>query len=765
MARNIKAINTDSTEDIAAIDPTTINAFLDKIERSKNRFLHSLTAAQEFTPVGEEDLDAFQEEEEAAQDRFEHGYNNTKKLANELLAMKQTQLGLVEFHDEIKLLEQSLTTMPDSDHSRGCDLLETSFTSLKQEWKKTHLPRTHPMKGEFDACTERFLAVGAEVSSAKRKSISIPIISSSAAVAPKSEKNPTKLPAIALPTFSGDVLRWPTFWNQFKASVDSNADLPDSTKLSYLRRAIKDPEAEVILNPSIDGPDTYGRLVKELHLRYRRTKKIHRDLVDKLIQLPAAKYNSSDLRRLVDAATNSLECLQTTGHFTLETFVSSLIYSKLPYKLQVDWDKDQPDANTVMPYSKLFEYVTKTAFTLSDHKTSTPSTSVPEKKPPAKKQASHHYKQKSQVYSVSTPTPEPSPAPASTPWKYECLFCKPTKHPLNSCPKWLGFTVDQRLTQVRNRKICANCLAPGHATSDCRSKYRCQDCRQKHHTSIHKDNDVQVSSTLTRSRQLPDALLMTAEVLLKGPGGHQLKARAFLDPGAGLSLISSRVAQLLELPLESSKTSFTTVQGTKCQGSNYLTTLTVSPLSNKRDFFCRPAVVKKVTEDIPNKLLAPVTDYPHLTGLHLADPTFNVPGRVDILLGADLWPQLQATAPPVTASPTEPGAQATAFGWVLTGLIRSQEPSTQDVATCHIQPMTNEELYNLAYDFWKAEAIEPPADPLSLVDSQVERRETLRTDCHILSRPATVSGDPAKEVKLPSPGRKSTPGSQPILCQ
>ena len=721
MARNIKAINTDSTEDIAAIDPININAFLDKIERSKSRFLHSLSSAQEFAPAGEEDLDAFQEEEEAAQDKFEHGYNTTKKLANDLLAMQQTQLGLAEFHDEVKLLEQSLVTMPDSDHSRGCDLLEASFTSLKQEWKKTHLPRTHPMKGEFDACTERFLAVGAEVSSAKRKSISIPIISSSPAVATKTEKNPTKLPAIALPTFSGDVLKWPTFWNQFVASVDSNADLPDSTKLSYLRRAIKDPEAEVIMNPSIDGPDTYSRLVKELHLRYRRTKKIHRDLVEKLIQLPSAKYNSSDLRRLVDAATNSLECLQTTGHFSLETFISSMIYSKLPYKLQVDWDKDQPDTDAVLPYLKLFEYVTKTAFTLSDHKSSTPSHS--ETKPPAKKQEKtpNRRPQKSQVYSVSTPTSDPSPTPATTPWKYECLLCKPAKHPLNSCPKWLGFTVDQRLTQVRDRKICANCLAPGHATSDCRSKYRCQDCRQKHHTSIHKDNDVQVSSTLTRSRQLPDALLMTAEVLLKGPGGHQLKARAFLDPGAGFSLISSRVAQLLELPLESSKTSFTTVQGTKCQGSNYLTTLTVSPLNNKRDFFCRPAVVKKVTEDIPNKLLAPVTDYPHLNGLHLADPTFNVPGRVDILLGAELWPQLQATASPVTASPTEPGAQATAFGWVLTGLIRAQETSTQDVATCHLQPMSNDELYNLAYDFWKAEAVEPPADPLSLVDSQIEK--------------------------------------------
>ena len=539
-------------------------------------------------------------------------------------------------------------------------------------------------------------------------------------VSSRVDRNITKLPAIALPTFSGDVLTWPTFWNQFVASVDSNSDLPDSTKLSYLRKAIKDPEAEVILNPSIDGPDTYGRLIKELQLRYRRTKKIHRDLVEKLIQLPSAKYNSSDLRKLVDAATNSLECLQTTKHFSLETFISSLIYSKLPYKLQVDWDKDQPDPNTVMPYSKLFEYVTKTAFTLSDHKAftpSTPSTPTSEKKPAYKKP----FKPKSQVYSVSSPTSNPSPSTTPPPWKYECLLCKPTKHPLRTCPKWLGFTVDQRLAQVNDKKLCANCLAPGHATADCKSRYRCQDCRQMHHTSLHKNNSVQVATIVSRSRQLPDALLMTAEVLLTGPSGQQLKARAFLDPGAGLSIVSSRVTQVLKLSLDPSEISFTTVQGTRCQGSNYLTDIIISSLHNSKTFDCRPAVVKTVTNNIPNRLLAPVHDYPQLTGLCLADPNFNVPARVDILLGADLWLQLLETAPVVRSTASQPGAQLTAFGWVVVGPVKAQDSSPQNILTGHVQPMSNNELYEMAYNFWLSESAETPEDTLSSVEAQVER--------------------------------------------
>ena len=214
---------------------------------------------------------------------------------------------------------------------------------------------------------------------------------------------------------------------------------------------------------------------------------------------------------------------------------------------------------------------------------------------------------------------------------------------------------------------------------------------------------------------------MTAEVLLKGPGGHELKARAFIDPGAGLSLISSRVAQILELPLESSRTSFTTVQGTECQGSKYLTSVVISPLHYKLDIPCRPAVVQTVTEKIPSKQLAPVHDYPHLLGLQLADPTFNIPGRVDILLGADLWLHLQGRSPPVTASASEPGAQDTIFGWAITGTVKAQGEAQQSYPTCHVQStMTNETLYNLAYNFWLAEREEEPDAPLSLVEAQVE---------------------------------------------
>ena len=51
-------------------------------------------------------------------------------------------------------------------------------------------------------------------------------------------------------------------------------------------------------------------------------------------------------------------------------------------------------------------------------------------------------------------------------------------------------------------------------------------------------------------------------------------------------------------------------------------------------------MVTTVTNDLPAQETTSVYEMPHLMGLHLADPSFHVPGRIDVLLGADIYPQI-----------------------------------------------------------------------------------------------------------------------------
>ena len=735
IATKLDTLKAEDASAIAHIDMTFITTQLASLERTDKKFHVNLEDIQQYAPEDDDELDTFQEEEEASADAFEQAVSKTREKAHHLIALKKVQRGLAHLTHNMETLEASLSARPDDDYSSSYTTVADDFIHLNKEWREADLPMDHAMKMELDAFTGRLHYLDADVSRAKHRSLPVPVASSYSAVAPKLEKNITKLPAIALPTFAGDVLRWPTFWNQFVASVDSNPDLPDSTKLSYLRKAIKDPEAEVILNPSIDGPDTYGRLVKELQLRYRRTKKIHRDLVEKLIQLPSAKYNSSDLRKLIDAATNSLECLQTTGHFSLETFISSLIYSKLPYKLQVDWDKDQPDTNTVMPYSKLFEYVTKTAFTLSDHKTftpSTPSTPAKKKEQPARGRNTVH-----------TTSSAPAAAYDSTPapYKWDCVLCKPEKHPLFRCPKWAEWALPQKLAHIAANQLCSNCLHKGHTTEACRSKYRCTDCRQKHHTSIHQQATVVNHATLLR-RQVPDALMTTAQLLLIGPNGKEVKARALIDSGSGISLVTQQVAHLLQLVLEPAELHLMVVQGESSTPLKHITQLEIAPLGNRAASMpCEPAVADIVTANIPSQPAPSVIDLPHMQGLHLADPTYNLPGHIDILLGAEMASGIFTQRLPQQGKRTEPMAHATVFGWAILGPVPgfNTEPSR---SVLHLRPRIVAEpiepqLETILTSLLQEEEGARDATPTQL-DQQVEKHYTDNVTYSITDQRYTV---------------------------
>lgn len=84
--------------------------------------------------------------------------------------------------------------------------------------------------------------------------------------------------------------------------------------------------------------------------------------------------------------------------------------------------------------------------------------------------------------------------------------------------------------------------------------------------------------------------------------------------------------------------------------------------------------------------------------IDLADPGFGCPGKIDILLGIDIF---------VEAILHGPMAFETHFGWVLAGSTESCSPSPE-VATCHVSCMTGDDLLQ---KFWEIEDAEPALNP------------------------------------------------------
>ena len=214
---------------------------------------------------------------------------------------------------------------------------------------------------------------------------------------------------------------------------------------------------------------------------------------------------------------------------------------------------------------------------------------------------------------------------------------------------------------------------------------------------------------------------MTAQVLLTGPRGQSVQARAFIDPGAAMSLVSSKIAQKLHLPLEKANLQFSAVLDTPCKTVKHLANLSISSLQGENSVPVRAAVVSTVTGDIPAQETETVSHISHLSDLDLADPMFHIPGKVDILLGSEIYPQLMTQTPLITGAPSEPAAVQTIFGWAIIGPVKSASNQCKQISTqCAQTLISNEDLNHLLTFFWSSQEPERPHLNQTQVELQVQ---------------------------------------------
>ena len=103
-----------------------------------------------------------------------------------------------------------------------------------------------------------------------------------------------------------------------------------------------------------------------------------------------------------------------------------------------------------------------------------------------------------------------------------------------------------------------------------------------------------------------------------------------------------------------------------------------------------------VTCDLPVKPVLSGLDWNHLSGLTLADLDFGRPGRIDLLLGFDIFVETlhgRRTGPTGT-----PVAFEIVFGWVLAGSTNRLSPETYINASHHSLVATGDDLLR---NFWE----------------------------------------------------------------
>lgn len=163
-------------------------------------------------------------------------------------------------------------------------------------------------------------------------------------------------------------------------------------------------------------------------------------------------------------------------------------------------------------------------------------------------------------------------------------------------------------------------------------------------------------------------LLATVLVRVNDANGDTHIARALLDQGSQATFITEAMVQKLRLARKRVNATICGIGETDAGTTQGLTQLSITSIHDSHFTSSIDAyVMNKLTDLLPNQKI-PQGHWHHLKGLLLADPTYNQPGNIDLLLGADVYAQILLEG--VIKGPNgSPIAQQTTFGWVLSGKI------------------------------------------------------------------------------------------------
>jgi hypothetical protein len=272
--------------------------------------------------------------------------------------------------------------------------------------------------------------------------------------------------------------------------------------------------------------------------------------------------------------------------------------------------------------------------------------------------------------------------------------CKQTdSHRLNSCDAFKRLNQASRFNIAKSNKLCINCLAKGHTTRDCNSQYSCRECRERHHTLLHRPRSTATTSATsintsgasvaTTAVSTPTATttstavgcsvpecntpfeVLLATALIDVPN-HNLKLRAMLDSGSQTNFIREDAARALNLPFTKTKVNFTGV-GQASTSSKYITTIDIGHGIQVNCF-----ILPTITSTLPARQLD-ISGYSKPSSVKLADPGFNKPGRIDLLLGAEVYDRICLDT---KLKEDDITFQETLFGYVVRGPLHFAASST-----------------------------------------------------------------------------------------
>jgi hypothetical protein len=525
---------------------------------------------------------------------------------------------------------------------------------------------------------------------------------------PPVTENHVKLPTLELPTFDGKFENWQSFQDLFHASVESKTSLRDSQKLQYLKSCVKGDAANLIKSFTVTDAHFQEAwdLLKE---RYDNKREIVNSLISRIFkQANINQESATSIQRILDVTTESLRSLKVLGRPTEEwdDLIVFFIVDKLDPETRREWamslkGSDPPTFKALQDFLELYVRGLQ-----------------------AGGMKASNFKPHSINYGGERKSTQSSHSHHSANLEQPCPLCK-QNHSLFQCQQFRAMSPEDRISKTKSLSACLNCLRSGHIGRDCSSQSTCRRCGKRHHTLLHcetKKNSSQTSHFTACNAAKPavlspvpiatssipplvpatQKLLKTALVKILDASGRFQTCRAFLDDGSESSFISEHCASSLGLKKVHEQTRIKGLMGGKLGVSKAKVNITLSSLFHNLNLSVEALVVPKVTAPMPRQPFE-YSSWAHIQGLELADPNFNKPSKIDMLISGDVIAQL--LLPGIKkGEENQPIAQNTLLGWVVLG--KTEVPLSSPVVRVHYQDTDdNADLDKTLARFWEIEEL------------------------------------------------------------
>ena len=167
-----------------------------------------------------------------------------------------------------------------------------------------------------------------------------------------------KLPKLEVSTFDGDLLKWKSFWDQFRVSIHDRTDLTNAEKMVYLQNALKDNMARCTIEGLTKSGEHYEEAVRCLQTHYDRPRMIHQAHVRRIIDAPSLKDGTGkELQILHDTVVQHLRALTALGHEPSKQFITSLLELKLDSTTMFEWQRHSQEHNDVPDCDELLAFI------------------------------------------------------------------------------------------------------------------------------------------------------------------------------------------------------------------------------------------------------------------------------------------------------------------------------------------------------------------------------------------------------------------------